>query len=54
MPVYEFRCQDCKRDFEIVSPISGYDEEKVTCPGCGGKNVERLWSRVFAVTSKKS
>lgn len=54
MPVYEFRCRDCKKDFEIVSSISAYDQEKVTCPHCGGNNVERLWSRVFAVTAKKS
>lgn len=54
MPVYEFRCRDCKSDFEIVSSIAGYDRKKVTCPDCGGKDVERLWSRVFAVTAKKS
>jgi hypothetical protein len=26
----------------------------VRCPGCGSSKVERIWSRVFAVTSKKS
>ncbi len=54
MPVYEFRCRDCKKNFEIVCSISEYEREKVACPDCGGKKVERRWSRVFAVTSKKS
>lgn len=54
MPIYEFSCKDCKKDFEVVQSISDYDPEKVECPGCKGKNVARLWSRVTAITSKKS
>ncbi len=54
MPIYEFRCRDCQRDFEVVEPIGSYDPKKVACPECKGANVERRWSSVFAVTSKKS
>ena len=54
MPVYEFHCSDCKKTFEIVQSISAYSPKKVTCPECGGKHLERVWSRVYAVTSKKS
>ena len=54
MPVYEFLCRDCKKEFEIVASISDYDAAKVTCPACGSEKVERRWSTVFAVTSKNS
>jgi len=53
MPVYEFICQACQKTFEIVRPISEASTS-VTCPHCGSTDVQRSWSRVFAVTSKKS
>jgi putative FmdB family regulatory protein len=54
MPVYEFICNDCQKKFEVVKPIKEYDPKKVTCPKCDSKKVERRWSTVYAVTSKKS
>lgn len=57
MPVYEFRCLDCDKKFEVVESFSEHEKhepEEATCPECGKKNVERLWSSVVAVTSKKS
>jgi len=54
MSVYEFVCRDCKKPFQIVKPISQYKPRTVRCPKCHGKNVERVWSRVFVGTSKKS
>jgi putative FmdB family regulatory protein len=54
MPVYEFLCKDCHKPFEIVQPMAAYDPSSVTCPGCGSRRVERRWTSVFAVTSKKS
>ncbi len=53
MPVYEFVCRDCKKQFEIARPVSEH-KDTVSCPGCGSQNVERTWSAVYAVTSKKS
>jgi putative FmdB family regulatory protein len=52
MPVYEFACRDCQKTFEIVRPMS--DSSAVTCTHCGSTKVERIWSTVYAVTSKKS
>ena len=54
MPVYEFVCLDCKKEFEVIAAVSDYDASKVTCPECSSQKVERRWSPVFAVTSKKS
>jgi putative FmdB family regulatory protein len=53
MPVYEFTCRDCDKTFEVARPISE-SSSKATCPSCGSSNTERIWSAVFAKTSRKS
>ena len=57
MPIYEFICLNCKRrrkPFEVIQSASSYNPKKVKCPKCGSKRVERHWSTVFTVTSRKS
>jgi putative FmdB family regulatory protein len=54
MPVYEFTCRDCQKTFEIIRPMSESSSVNVTCVHCGSNKVERIWSTVYAVTSKKS
>ena len=54
MPVYEFSCQDCHKDFEISRPISEATTGSAPCPNCGSKKTERTWSSIFAITGKKS
>ncbi len=46
MPVYEYRCNACRHEFEelVRSPAS---EREIVCPDCGGRKVERKLS-VFA------
>ena len=54
MPVYEYLCRKCGKSFELVETVKEHDLSKVRCPECKSKKVERRWSPVFAVTSKKS
>ena len=54
MPLYDFKCLDCSKPFEVVRTVESYDVKKVECPKCGSKNVERQWTSVFVETSKKS
>lgn len=54
MPLYEFYCRDCQKTFEREEPISEHGKTPVTCPSCKSANVERRWTSVYAVTSKKS
>lgn len=54
MPVYEYICRTCDKPFEIFTSISEHDPAAVKCPTCGGKQVDRIWSHVEAITSKKS
>lgn len=42
MPVYEYQCRACSRDFEYQQRMS--DPDKTTCEVCGGA-LERLISR---------
>ena len=55
MPVYEYRCHDCKRRVSIFwRTFSDVDTESITCPRCGGTNLTRLISRVRMVRSEES
>lgn len=54
MAVYEYRCLQCKKPFTLTVPIGSFDPAKVKCPRCRKKKIERRYSTVFAVTSKKS
>jgi putative FmdB family regulatory protein len=54
MPVYEFRCHDCQKTFEVVQSVAEHEKGSARCPDCKGTNLERVMSQVYAVTSKKS
>ena len=54
MPRYEFFCEDCKKEFEVILTLSEYEEGKVKCPKFDGKHVHQEAAAFFAVTSKKS
>lgn len=41
MPIYEYRCKKCHKEFECI--VLG-DGSAVSCPECKGKKVERLMS----------
>lgn len=43
MPVYEYRCEDCKRRFSVLVKRIGQEAE--ACPYCRGTRLTRLWSR---------
>lgn len=51
MPIYEFRCRQCrKKTTALVMVRSRIDE--VRCAACGGSDLERLWSRFATVKSE--
>lgn len=43
MPIYEFSCQSCGAEFEMMRSFS--DSTMPACPKCAGTNVQRLLSR---------
>lgn len=47
MPLFDFRCVDCKTEFEAL--CRNDRAEGVKCPDCGGEKLSRLISR-FAMS----
>ena len=45
MPIFEYRCLQCERDFEVLVMRSGEIQQ---CPSCKGTRLEKQLS-VFAV-----
>ncbi len=41
MPIYEYKCLDCDKQFEALVFGNG---DKVSCPHCQGEKLERLMS----------
>lgn len=43
MPVYEYKCNSCKNEFEIMQKIT--DEPEAICPECESEDTDRLISK---------
>ncbi len=55
MPIYEYRCADCRRRVSIWwRTFSDADTGEAVCPRCGGSHLSRLVSRVAIVKSEES
>jgi putative FmdB family regulatory protein len=50
MPIYDYRCRTCTSRFELL--VRG--EQTVTCPHCGGPELDRLLSLPARHTSSGS
>lgn len=50
MPIYEYSCQNCGKDFEVL--VKSFREE-VSCPFCGAKDLKRLMSVCAISTSEE-
>ncbi|MEF3255316.1 MAG: zinc ribbon domain-containing protein [Deferribacterales bacterium] len=46
MPIYEFKCNDCGKQF---SKLVIKKEDVPQCPSCKSENVEKLFSTVAAL-----
>ncbi|MCS6937786.1 MAG: zinc ribbon domain-containing protein [Roseiflexaceae bacterium] len=40
MPLYEYQCSDCAREFDVLRPFHRADE-MIDCPACGSSHVRR-------------
>ena len=47
MPVYDYVCTDCHKEFEKVLTLTEH-EGQIVCPHCGSKNVEQEAKAFFA------
>jgi putative FmdB family regulatory protein len=54
MPLYDYRCSDCKRRVSVYQSYSDYGKIQPACPECGGKRLERMVSRIRFARSEES
>jgi putative FmdB family regulatory protein len=54
MPIYEYRCHDCRRRVSRFYRSFTDIEDNPSCPRCGGTKLTRLISRVSVVRSEES
>ncbi|MGV8058187.1 MAG: zinc ribbon domain-containing protein [Smithellaceae bacterium] len=43
MPIYEYRCDKCKKQFEVVT-MSMSEKSDAVCPKCKSKKVSKMMS----------
>jgi len=53
MPIYEFRCADCRKKFEVLV-LRTKEKSSLCCPGCGGTQIKRLISRFTSIKSEEA
>ena len=51
MPLYEFHCQKCQKDFELL--VKSSRSEGASCPHCGSKKLMKKFS-TFAASVAQS
>lgn len=55
MPIYEYRCHDCRRRVSILwRSLSEAQSGEARCPRCGGTRLTRLVSRVAVLRSEEA
>ena len=54
MPIYQYRCLNCKKRFEAFLSYSEYGIKQVLCPHCTSNQVQRRIGRVRIAKSEES
>ena len=52
MPIFEYRCNDCTNEFEVLQRLSDVDAP-TKCPGCGTQDTTKRFSAFAAVGVQK-
>ena len=52
MPLYEYRCLECKRRFDVFMTYAEYGVKIVTCQHCGSQQVTRKIGRIRIAKSE--
>jgi putative FmdB family regulatory protein len=54
MPIYQYRCLNCKKRFEIFLSYKDYGVKVVSCPHCSSDHVQRRLGRIRIAKSEES
>ncbi len=44
MPIYEYECENCGHDFQIVTMSPGERPDEIACPECDSSDVHQRFS----------
>src|SRR5581483_11011874 len=53
MPIYEYRCADCRRRVQILT-LRASEKVDAVCDRCGSRKLDRLMSRFALARSEES
>jgi putative FmdB family regulatory protein len=45
MPVFDYKCEECGRSFDVYHKVKEIVED-IVCPACGSKQYKKMMSRV--------
>jgi len=54
MPIYQYRCLNCKKRFEVLLSYTEYGVRGVLCPYCTSNQVQRRIGRIRIAKSEES
>lgn len=62
MPMYEYKCLDCKKEFLLALTLKEHESGaavcpfcgRAVCPFCGSKELKQEFTSFIAKTSRKS
>lgn len=54
MPVYQYRCLNCKKRFEVFVSYKEYGTKSILCPHCNSSEVQRRIGRIRVAKSEES
>jgi len=54
MPIYQYRCLNCKKRFEVFLSYHEYGEKSVYCPHCKSDQVQRRIGRIRIAKSEEN
>jgi putative FmdB family regulatory protein len=54
VPIYQYRCLNCKKRFEVYLSYKEYGEKSIHCPQCKSDQVQRRIERIRIAKSEES
>ncbi len=54
MPLYDYRCHNCRKRFDVFMSYADYGTHPVVCPHCGSSDVARRIGKVRIARSDES